>query len=74
MNISINGEVRVATAEEEVEVLAAQALAQENDNGNTTTAIIATDAAKASGYAKLITLGLTAEEASALTGYTPQPE
>jgi hypothetical protein len=29
---------------------------------------------KASGYAKLITLGLTAEEATALTGYTPQPE
>ena len=69
-NITINNETRPMTAEEEAvwlenstklnEILEAQATEAQNKEN-----------AKASGNQKLLDLGLTQAEATALTGYTP---
>lgn len=72
MKINENGIVRDMTPEEIAEY--ESRVANATPDVSRAELIEAEQAAKASGYAKLITLGLTAEEATALTGYTPQPE
>jgi len=68
--IQINNEVRDMTAEEENK-LSADKTRYANDKQEYISSETAKATAKVSGNQKLLDLGLTQAEATALTGYTP---
>jgi len=73
-NITINNETRPMTAEEEANWLEHITKTKEEDNAKATElaeAQTAKETAQASGNQKLLDLGLSQAEATALTGYTP---
>jgi hypothetical protein len=70
---SLNGEIVEMTAEEEATFLQQQQEAQ-IAIAERETAKQAKETAQASGNQKLLDLGLTQAEATALTGYTPPAE
>ena len=75
INKSLNGEIVEMTAEEETAFLQQQQEAQTEIAERQTaeaTAKTAKATAQASGNTKLLALGLTQAEATALTGYTPE--
>ena len=71
INKSLNGEIVEMTAEEETAFLQQQQEAQTKIAERQTTEIAKSNA-QASGNTKLLDLGLTQAEATALTGYTPE--
>ena len=71
--IMINNVLRDMTSEEETELTTTRT-EQATKREAEATAKTAQDAIKASGNTKLLGLGLTQAEATALTGYTPPVE
>ena len=73
-NITIGNETRLMTSQEEAEWSENVAKIIEKDNAEATAKVeaqTAKETAQASGNQKLLDLGLTQAEATALTGYTP---
>ena len=76
-NVTIGNETRLMTSQEEAEWSENVAKINEKDNAEITAQLEAKterETAQASGNQKLLDLGLTQAEATALTGYTPPVE
>jgi hypothetical protein len=76
-NITIGNETRLMTSQEETEWSENVAKINEKDNAEATAqaeAQAAKETDQANGNQKLLDLGLTQAESTALTGYTPPSE